>query len=68
MIDDLKSVRGEYMRLIELELTKFLLSAAPRQAITDERKKKIRSTAIELYYILNADFEENYNPHHGSER
>ena len=66
--DDLKSVEGQYIRLIENELFKILGRVNGRQPITTELKARVRQTAVEIYSITNASFENNYNPHHGDER
>jgi len=69
LADDLKSTEGEYIRLIENELAKFLLRAKNRrEPVTPEFRARIRQSAVEIYAILNADFGENYNPHHGDQR
>ncbi len=69
-IADMKSVQGEYVRLMAIAITDGLDEVFKK--IDGKLDKTLDDIVLEIaircYEISNADFEENFNPHHGEEQ
>lgn len=67
---NLKSVKGEYLRLYATALSDFTdeILAKIKSETTDTLESIVTKYASKMYDISNADFEDNFNPYHGEEQ
>lgn len=69
-IADMTSVKGEYIRLMSVAISDGIEEVLNRIKETTDKPldKIILETAIKCYEISNADFQDNFNPHHREEQ
>ena len=69
-IADMSSVQGEYVRLMSVAITDGMtdLMELIKKGESEKTQDIILKTAIKCYEISNADFGDNFNPHHREEQ
>ena len=66
----MSSVQGEYVRLMSVAITDGMtdLMELIKKGESEKTQDIILKTAIKCYEISNADFGDNFNPHHREEQ